>query len=80
MTMTDPLTPETLSDIELDCEDERTITLPSTTVLALVAECRELRRLRGALEFLEGGYRPLRSLIPEQLLEQAKECGWKEGA
>ena len=38
-----------LDDIELDCEDERVITLPSTTVLALVAECRELRRLKSAM-------------------------------
>lgn len=54
--------------------------LDRATVLALVAECRELRRLRFAMAYL----RQMRVcgsdvMDPERILAWAKEYGWKEG-
>lgn len=59
-----------LDDIERWAEDYEQagfliLPLPIPTVLALVAECRELRRLRGDHQKLKELY--------------AKEYGWKEG-
>ena len=48
-----------------------------TTVLALVAECRELRRLRGALEFMDTQWGA--TFLPENILGIAGKLGWKEG-
>lgn len=69
-----------------DVSDDAHTMLPGTTVLALVAECRELRRLKWALEFLDvharidlvGQARHL-PCAPQNVTALATELGWEEG-
>lgn len=65
---------QSLPNFEADAEF---ITQARNNLPALIAAARRLLDLESALEFLEGGFRPVRSLLADDILGQAKECGWK---
>lgn len=73
------MTPEAkLDELEADARQGLWARLDPSTVLALVAECRELRRMRAVLDFL---YR--NETVPEvrpaaELIGLALSLGWKE--
>jgi hypothetical protein len=58
-------------------ENAQLIAAARNALPQLIESARRYLELTSALEFLEGGFRPIRSLLADDIISQARECGWQ---
>lgn len=74
--MTPPPVTPALTLEEIDELEARFRDYGSPRLLHALSMARRLVELESALAFIENGYRPVRCLLADEILKDARELGW----